>query len=110
MVYCVQVLAAFSTAARRDTVLADIEARIAGKPRWSVDLLEAGDLRPRLGQHGFRVELRFVSRVDADDLRARIEGFATGSRAPLAGSYLVLHDCTHDEGRNVCLVIARKDW
>lgn len=110
MVYCVQLRASFGTATRRDNVLADIQARIAGKSRWSADLLEAADLRPRLGQHGIRAELRFVSRADADDLKARVEAFATGQRAPQAGSYLVLHDCTHDEAANACTVVARRDW
>lgn len=110
MVYCVQLFASFGTAARRDNVLADIQARIAGKPRWSVDLLEAADLRPKLGQYGLRAELRFVSRLDADDLKTRVETFATGTNAPQPGSHLIVHDCTHDEGTNDCLVVARRDW
>ena len=108
MVYCASAQLAFSTAARRNAVLADAQARIAGKQRWSVDTLTAEPFR--FGANGIRVELRFVSRADADDLMARVEAFATGVRAPLAGSWLTLHDCSHDEGTDVCTVVGRRDW
>jgi hypothetical protein len=108
MVYCVTARLAFSSAARRDAVLADIQTRVTGRPRWGIDVLEAGTLR--FGEFGIRAELRFSTRADQEQLRTRIESFATGQRAPLAGSWLTLHDCTHDEGTNGCLVVARRDW
>ena len=106
--YCAQAQLAFSTVARRDVVLADMEARVAGRPRWDVDVLEPAVFRH--GEHGIRVELRFVSRLDADDLLARVEGFATGVRTPLAGSWMTVHDCSHDEATNACAVVSRRDW
>jgi len=108
VVYCVQAQLAFSTAARRDTVLSDITSRIAGKARWSVDTLQADSFR--FGVNGIRVELRFTSRANADDLVSRIESFAVNARAPLAGSWLQIHNCPHDEGTDGCVVDARKDW
>ena len=110
MVYCIQIYAAFSTAARRDAVLGDIQTRIASKPRWSVDMIEAQVLRPKLGEFGLIAELRFVSRADMDDLQSRIESFASGQRAPQAGSLLRVHSCTHDESRNECVIIAERLW
>lgn len=110
MVYCVEARLAFSTSARRDAVLSDIQTRIGTKQRWSVDTLLAADLRPRQGQFGIIAELRFVSRLDADDLRSRVEAFATGPRSPLAGSWLTVHDCSHDESTNSCTAVVRRDW
>ena len=110
MVYCVEARLAFSTSARRDTILADIQSRISGKQRWSVDVLVAADLSPRVGQFGIIVELRFISKADADDLKNRIEAFATGQRLPVAGSWITIHDCSHDEGTNSCTAVVRRDW
>ena len=108
MVYGVKLAAAFSTAARRDAVLADIQTRIASRPRWDVTTVEPRAFR--FGAFGLYADMRFVTRADADDLKARVESFASGARAPLAGSSLVVHDCTHDEGTNSCAVVARRDW
>lgn len=112
MVYCVTLNAAFSSTSRRDAVLGDIQTRIANRARWSVDILRAQSVR--LGgvvqANGIYVELRFVSQADADDLKARVETFATGQRAPLAGSTLTVHDCTHDDGTDACAVVASRTW
>ena len=108
MVYGVTALLAFSSATRRDSVRDAITTRIVGRPRWSVDEIEAA--ANRIGPNGLRVCLRFVSRADADDLKARVESFSTGQRTPLAGSWLLVHDCTHDEGTNECTVVASRTW
>lgn len=109
-VYCLQIRASFSTAARRDNVLAAIQARISGKPRWGVDVLDVADLRPARGVNGLVADLRFATRADEEDVRTRVETVATGVNAPTAGSYLILHDCSHDEATDVCTVTYRKDW
>lgn len=95
MVYCVQGVLTFSTAARRDAVLADVQTRIVGKARWQAEpeQLAATTIE---NAAGITVEMRFVARADADDLMARIGAFATGARAPSAGSWLRVHDCSHD--------------
>lgn len=108
MVYCVNGTISFSTAARRDAVLADMQARIVGKQRWGIEVLSASG--SRVGPNGINVELRFSSQADADDLRARLEAFATGVRVPAAGSWLRVSSCTHDEGSNSCVVLAEKVW
>lgn len=108
MVFCVQAQLAFSSAARRDAVLADIQSRISTRNRWDVTVLET---RPfRFGANGLYCEARFTTRADADDLNSRVQSFATGVRTPLAGSWLTVHDCTHDEGTNSCSLAARRDW
>jgi len=108
MVYCVQIGAAFSTAARRNTVLTALQTRIAGKPRWSVDVLEPATFR--FGANGLHAELRFVSSADADDLKARLEAVAIGAVTPITGSWVRVHTCTHDEATNVCTVVAERVW
>ena len=108
MVYCVQIQVAFSTAAHRDTVLSAMETRIAGKPRWSVDVLETASFR--FGANGLMAELRFVSSANADDLKARLEAVAISAVTPLAGSWVRVHTCTHDEATNLCTVVAERIW
>lgn len=103
-----KITAAFSTAARRDAVLADIQSRISNKSRWDVTIAEPRVFR--FGVFGLYAEMRFTVSADAEDLRSRVESFAAGSRAPLAGSSLVVHNCTHDEGSNDCAIVARRDW
>jgi hypothetical protein len=109
VVYCAQAALAFSTAARRDAVLTDIQTRILGRPRWaaSAEEVTAADLSERIpgGTNGITVTgLRFTNRADADDLLNRIRAFAVGQRLPLAGSWVEVHDCPHDEGRGACTV------
>lgn len=104
MVYCAQARLIFSTAARRDAVYADIESDITGKNRWGVTTLSQD---PR---NGLYLEARFMTRADEQSLQARIEAFATGQRTPQAGSYLRLHDCTHDEGTNICTPTYERVW
>lgn len=109
MVYCVEARLAFSTATRRNNVLTAIQTRINTKPRWSVDIVEAMDLRPRIGVNGLRLALRFVLRADAQDLQTRM-GELFPANPPIAGSWMTAHDCSHDEGTNSCTVTATQTW
>lgn len=109
MVYCAQAELAFSTAARRDAVLADIQARIGSRQRFGVDLLEAAQLKQ--GPFGIRLTVYFRARADADDLIARLESFATGARAPLAGSWVRIALSGHDEPEHgPCQIDALRAW
>lgn len=113
MVYAAEFRGAFTSAARRDAVRADIEARIAARPRWSIDLIASADLSGDLagGANGLTFSIRFLSRADQDDLVARIQAFATGVRAPIAGSTLTVHDCPHDEDPpSPCAAVAARVW
>jgi len=105
MVYCFQALLGFTTVARRDAVLADMQARIEGKARWGVERLEASTTK--VGAPAIACELRFSARADLDDLGARIEAFATGVRTPTAGSWYSLHDCSHDGLGQPCVATTR---
>lgn len=114
MVYCAQIRAAFTTAARRDAVLADIQSNILTKPRWagSAAVVAPDDLSSDIpgGEFGLVVDdLRFTARADADALRSRVQTFATGQRAPLPGSWLAVHDCPHDETPPRPCVVAPAD-
>lgn len=109
MVYGLNAVLAFSSSARRDAVQDAVVTRIDSRPRWSVDVIVAD--ANRIGPNGLTVALRFVSRADADDLQARIESFAAGPRAPLPGSHLTVHTCTHDEEAPApCVVVAERTW
>lgn len=108
MVYCVQAELAFSTAARRDQVLADIQSGIATLATWDGTTLRADAVTA--GQFGIVLEVRFTTRAAQQSIIARIEAFAQGQRRPLAGSLYVFHDCAHDEGNGRCGGVTRKVW
>lgn len=115
MVYCVAATLAFTSAARRDAVLADLQSRIEGRPRWGIDVLRASTVYLGASKtknvNGIIASLRFSSRADQEQLKTRPESFATGQRAPVAGSYIALHDCSHDEASPVeCVELARRTW
>lgn len=107
-VFCLNATLAFSTAGRRDTVLSDLQSRVVGKQKWGVEVISASG--SRVGPNGITVEIRFISRLDVDDLMARLESFATGVRAPLAGSWVRVSSCTHDEDSNTCVLLAERVW
>ncbi len=108
MVYHACAVLAFSTAARRDAVLADVQSRIANRPRWGTTTVVAMALE--IGEHGLVIDTRFTSKADQSDLMSRVEAFATGARLPLAGSEVRLHDCTHDESPQPCVSGAVRVW
>jgi hypothetical protein len=109
VVYALQAELAFSTAARRDAVLADINSQIASRPRWGESTATAAAVSA--GANGIVLELRFTSRADADAVRARIESFASGQRLPLAGSVLRAHDCSHDAANpSPCVGVTTRAW
>lgn len=105
MVYCIQASLIFSTTARRNNVRNALETRIQGRERWSADTITS---LTRDGKAALQVELRFVSRADQEDLEARMDALFP-SNPPLAGSSLVLHDCSHDDAGG-CTVTAERTW
>lgn len=109
MVFCIQAQLLFATAARRDNVRTQIETRIAGRPRWSVDTIVSTDLPNR--PNALLVDLRFTIRANQTDLRDRVEAVAIGANAPQPGSWMRVHDCSHDEGTNVCTpTLVTRTW
>lgn len=108
MVYGVQARLALSTPQRRNQVVNAITARIEGKQRLGADLIQGA--AARVGPNALTLELRFIGPLDADDLRAHLESTLTGQLLPLAGSWLRVHACTHDEGLNVCTATFERVW
>ena len=108
MVYAIQGELAFNTAARRNTILAAIQNRIAARPRWGIDVLEARDLK--IGANGILLELRFNAPSDRDDLSTFVQSQATGPNAPVAGSWLSIHPCPHDEDQGACVATVARTW
>ena len=109
MVYAIQGLLAFSTVQRRDQVLSDIQSQIATRERWGESTAVAAALD--IGANGIVVDLRFISQADQASIKARIDAFATGQRAPLTGSYIDTHDCTHDAANPApCSGVTRRVW
>lgn len=118
MVYCVQGALAFTSSARRNAVVTDIQTRISARPRFGTDVLKSANVRLRTatlqteprGVNGIRFEMRFTNRSDADDLIARIQAFATGLRLPVAGSFVAVHNCTHDGTPDPCVTDLEVVW
>ncbi len=108
MVFCAQASLAFSSAARRDAVLADLETQLAGKQKWGEEILTASAVEA--GADGLVLSVRFTSRLDAEALFARVNTFATGQRQPLVKSWQLLHDCSHDGEVVPCVGAERRDW
>lgn len=98
MVYCVQAELAFSTAARRDTVLSNLQAFVGSRGRWQTEPEYLIAVPTTVGVNGISLEFRFTTRADADAVKARVESVASGVNAPLIGSTLRVHDCPHDVG------------
>lgn len=105
MVYGVQLTVAYSSANRRDAARSAAVTRAAPKPRWGADEVVVAALDE--GTNGLAIEWRFANRADADDL---FDFVAARTPAPVAGSRLVEHECTHDEGRNACRILRTRAW
>ncbi len=108
MVYCAQAQLAFSSAARRNDVLTDLQTQLAGKQKWGEQILAAAAVKA--GANGLALSVRFTSRADAEALFARVNTFATGTRLPLVQSFMLLHNCSHDGVASPCVPAERKDW
>ena len=100
MVFCINSATAFTSANRRNQVIAQLEPDKNSKVRYGADQLEARDLSGKItgGQFGMLMILRFVNQADRDSFLAGLLAFAVGQFAPVAGSWYRLHDCLHDQG------------
>jgi len=108
MTFCAQATLGFTNATRRNAVLADVESWIAGRPQWGDSTVESATTRA--GAPAVLLTIRFTTRVDQEDLLARVQAFATGVRTPVAGSWFRLHDCPHDESDLPCAVASEVTW
>lgn len=111
MIYAVIGRMAFTSAARRNSVLNDINATLAGRTRWSDDTnpeqVRAASIRQ--GANGIVLEVRCQTQQDADAVKVRIESFAVGQLTPVATSWVETHACHHDSS-GACATISRRDW
>ena len=96
MVPCINASVAFTSANRRNQVLAALEQDKNSKLRFGVDQLDPA--ATKVGPFGLLVILRFMTMADRDSFVATMLGFATGQFTPVTGSWYRLHDCLHDEG------------
>lgn len=115
MVFCLQADLVFSTATRRDDVLADMQSQVQTRERWgetTVTGYTTTAIHPLgAGRPALTVTTRFTAKADLDSVMARLENFATGPRAPVAGSWYDLHDCTHDLAQPLQACTAtRRTW
>lgn len=102
MVFAVYAEMAFSTTARRDEIRTKVEDYIASDPdRWDQTTVVSGPLE--LGgveqPNGLLVDVRYRTQASQQAVQERAEGAWTGSPSgrPLAGSFVALHPCPHDE-------------
>lgn len=92
MVYCVQAYLIFADTATRNTRLAQATSFVTNKERWDVTTLEP------LGSDALVITARFISKSDQLSVDAASRNL--GGAQP--GSWVQIHDCTHDEGSNSC--------
>ena len=75
------------------------------------NLLVVATAELAMGANGLLIDVRMRNAHDADALIARIESFATGQRLPLVGSFIDIHDCTHDAADPApCSGVTRRVW
>ncbi len=86
---------AFTSAARRDQVQANLALFFVGKLMLG-EALNLATAELPLGSHGLMVDVRMHNEKDTNALLARIEAFASGARTPIAGSTVKTHPCSHD--------------
>lgn len=107
MVYCIQADLRFSTTARRNQALTDIQSQISAQPTWGETIVVAATSE---GQPAVLVESRFTAQPAQQAIVNRIETFLTGVRTPLVGSWYALHPCPHDEAFTPCTIASRRSW
>ena len=109
MVYCVQAELKFNNATRRNAMLNGIAAEIATRPQWQTKLLEA--VFAKDGAFAVAVEVRFNSATDMNEVKEFVIANATGPNTPNAGSWLKIHECSHDSPTPaLCIDTLRQDW
>lgn len=109
MVYCLSGVLSYTTAARRDAVVADALAFIAGQSTW--DVVEITPMARRLEPFCVSFMLRFTTKANQQSLLTHIDNAAKGQNTPEPGSYVSVHDCTHDESTPVdCIEETRISW
>lgn len=103
MVFAVQAAVAFRNTARRDSVLQNVEVRLAQTVPWGETTTQT--YTTEAGDPAFGVTVRFLTKAEQDSFWADLQaGLGTGVNGPVAGSRIWRHDCPHDEGLGSCTV------
>ena len=101
MVYCVQAHLVFASASTRNTRLAQAQAFVLNKPRWDATVLEASeDPDP----NAIDLSVRYTAKSD----QTLVRGSLSGQAGIQPGSWIQVHDCPHDERKNVCAATASR--
>jgi hypothetical protein len=100
VVYCVQAHLVFATANTRNNRLAIAQNAIETKPRWGDSTAVASEDPP----NSILVESRFEAKQDEHD----IENALLGLNGLVAGSWVQVHDCPHDEARPTLCEVERR--
>ena len=110
MVYASQALLSYSTAVRRDEAQAFISNDHGSKQKWGPVTNQA--ITDEAGNPAVSVEIRFTSKADSVDLMNKVIAQATGARLPLPGSWMTIHDCSHDPAQAdvPCVIETRHTW
>lgn len=109
MVFSVQSTLEFANATRRDNVLVGIQTRIGSKSRFGELIAEA--VVAKSGNPAIAVSVSFTSRADMDDLKAWVETNAVGANLPRAGSWIRIHECSHDVSNpQPCVIESQRTW
>ena len=110
MVYAVVGTLYFSSAAKRDSALGQIRANTTGRNRWNAS--EESSLPyhdpSRPADFGLTLNVRFISKADADAIWAQTGGGNDANILP--GSFMQRHDCPHDGDAGTCTPEATRAW
>lgn len=103
MVFAVQAAVAFRNTARRDSVLTNVQTRLAQMVPWGETT--ARTYTTQEGDPAFTVTVRFFTRAEQDSFWADIQAqLGTGVNGPVTGSKIWRHDCPHDQGQGSCAI------
>ena len=101
MVYCIQARLGFATEEARNLAQVSAENKLTGTSKWQLVTVRAGKLWEH--EFGLRLEVRYTRKNDRDGLAKHLEKFVTDKDIPpLAGSWIRIHDCPHEEGHGAC--------
>lgn len=108
MVFAAQALLRFPDVARRDVVLVALLTHVIGRSRFGADVIEA--IADKDGVPSIRMELRFTVPADQIDMSDFVQITASGVQTPESGSWLSIHDCSHDGAPQPCIATIVRTW
>jgi hypothetical protein len=101
VVYCVQAHLVFATATTRNNRLAIAQNAIETKPRWGDSTAVASESPD---PNAIDIETRFEAKQDEQTIETQLLGL----NGLVAGSWVQVHDCPHDEIRPTLCEVERR--